>query len=245
MVKLALARKYPLLLLGLLLAVLPLQGCMYGDRIRQAGAPPAADNMVLVQNAMELYRSKTGVLPILNKDQDTPEYERYRIDFNKLKDAHILSEAPANAFEKGGSAVYVVVHTESSPQVKLLDLVSYQLAADLQRDADRYRSSHAGKIPAGEAVIPGYWTIGYKLLNRKEELVKSPFSMQRLHLLINSEGRVGIDYGPEILKAVQKRKVTPEPGTDLRELLLDEGLYVPAASFPYHWSGTAPLPGNS
>lgn len=224
-------------------SVLLLSGCMYGDRIKQQGAPATGEYLVLVQHAMESYRQKTGVLPIRNKDAATPEYERYYIDFKKLQDAQILSAVPANAFENGGTAVYVVARTEADPQVKLLDLISYQQVVDLQQAVDRYRREHQDALPKGEPVSQGYWQLDFAKLNRPAEQIRSPYSVTKLYPVMNADGKVGIDYAPEIQRVIKKKGVPSGTagGADLRELLLDDGHFVPAASFPYRWSGEAPV----
>jgi hypothetical protein len=219
---------------------LALPGCMYGNRIKQQGVPATGEYIVLVQNAMELYQKKTGVLPIRNKDADTPEYERYWIDFKKLKDAQILSTVPANAFENGGTAIYVVASTETTPKVKLLDLISFQQIADLQKAVDRYRKEHRDTLPKGEAVSPGYWQLDFAKLNRSAEQIRSPYSAAKLYPVMDEDGKVGIDYSPEILRVVQKKGLKPDNLMDLRDILLDEAYFVPACSFPYRWSGEAP-----
>jgi hypothetical protein len=225
----------------LLLSFSFLSGCMYGDRVKQAGAPASGEYIALVQNAMEMYRNKTGVLPIKNKDADTPELERYLIDFKKLKDAHILTTVPTNAFENGGTALYVVARTETEPQVKLLDLISYQQAVDLQQAVDQYTKEHAGELPKGESVTAGYWLLDYKKLNRKAVQIRSPYSPQMLYPVLDESGTVGIDYTPEIQRTIQKKAIVPDKSEDLRNILLDESYFVPAKSFPYYWSGEAPV----
>ncbi|WP_438445595.1 hypothetical protein [Gorillibacterium sp. sgz5001074] len=229
------------LLSALLAVILLLPGCMYGDRIKKQGAPASGEYLTLVQSAMEQYRTKTGVLPIHNKEAVRTEYERYLIDFKKLQDARLLTTVPTNAFENGGTAMYVVARTESTPVVKLLDLVTYQAIAELQRQVDSYKSGHNGAVPKGEAVSDGYWLPDYKLLSLKEPELRSPYSPANLHAVMNGAGTVGIDYGPEILKQVQKKGLKPDPQADLRDLLLDDGHFVPAVSFPTRWSGQAPV----
>lgn len=230
---------------ALLLAVLLLPGCVYGDRIKKEGAPASGEYLALVQSAMEQYRAKTGILPIRNKDAVTSEYERYLIDFKKLQDARMLTTVPVNAFENGGTALYVVARTDTEPVVKLLDLVSYQQIVELQQEVDRYKSGNKGMLPKGEAVSEGFWLPDYSLLNRKAMEIRSPYSVTKLYPIMDGSGRVGIDYAPEILKIVQKRGLKPDSTRDLRELLLDEGHFVPAATFPYRWSGQAPYPAAS
>jgi hypothetical protein len=226
--------------LVLLLAVMLLPGCMYGDRIKKEGAPASGEYIALVQNAVDQYRTKTGVLPIKNKEAVMSEYERYLIDFKKLQDARLLTSVPVNAFENGGTALYVVAHTETDPKVKLLDLVSYRLIADLQMAIDRYKSDQKGMVPKGELVSEGYWLPDYKALRLKEPQIRSPYSMTMLHAVMNDNGTVGIDYAPEIQKLIAKKGLKPGKDTDLRELLADDSYFVPAVSFPYRWSGQAP-----
>lgn len=216
-----------------------LAGCAYGDRIKREGAPAPGEYAALVQNAVEQYQSRTGVLPIRNVDANGFDYEKYRVDFAKLQDARLLSSVPLNAFENGGTAVYVLVRIETKPQVKLLDLVSYQQAADIQRAVDSYQTAHKGELPKGAEIAPGYWSVDFGKLNRKEEQARSPISNRRLRFVLQQTGKVGIDYAPDILPAVGK-KGRPDSNTDLRELLLDEAFYVPARSFPYRWSGGSP-----
>lgn len=227
------------MLLTLIVSVL--SGCVYGERIKQQGAPATGEYIALVQNAMELYQKKTGILPIRNKDADTPEFERYRIDFKKLKDAQILSTVPTNAFENGGTAIYVVVHTETVPQVKLLDLVSYQQIVDLQQAVDRYKKEHGDALPKGEPVSQGYWQLDFAGLNRSPEQIRSPYSQALLYPVMNGAGKVGIDYAPEILRVVQKKGLKPDGVTDLRDIIMDDAHFVPTGSFPYRWSGQAPV----
>lgn len=229
----------------LFLAATLLSGCVYGDRIRQEGAPASGEYLALVQSAMEQYRAKTGVLPIRNKEAVISEYERYMIDFKKLQDARMISTVPVNAFENGGTAIYVVARTETRPEVKLLDLVSFQQIMELQQAVDRYKSENNGKLPLGETVTEGYWLPDYGAMQLKRVELRSPYSLTKLYPVMNASGTVGIDYTPEILRVVQKKGLKPEAGQDLRDLLLDDGHFVPAASFPYRWSGQAPVLADS
>lgn len=235
------ATRSAILAVLLFTAVIMLSGCMYGDRIKKQGAPASGEYIALVQSAMEQYRAKTGVLPIQNKEGAASEYERYRIDFKKLQDNRFLTAVPVNAFENGGSAIYVVARTETVPQVKLLDLVSFQQIAELQQSTDRYKSSHGGELPLGEKVAPGFWQLDYRKLNMGRPEIRSPYSMNiKLYPVINESGTVGIDYTPELQRVIQNKSLKPASGQDLRELLLDDGYFVPACSFPYRWNGQAP-----
>lgn len=219
-----------------------LSACMYGNEIKRQGAPASAEYVALVQSAMEQYQKKTGVLPVRNKEEGTPLYEKYYVDFNKLKAAHLMTAVPTNAFENGGTAVYVIVHMETKPQVKLMDLVSYQQVALLQAAADRYAAAHNGDLAKGDEVASGVWALDFAKLKRKPEQVLSPYSRQYLGVIIDRSGTVSIDYGPDIVRVIQKNASAPDSAADLRELLVAEGYFVPARSLPYRWQDGKPVP---
>lgn len=124
---------------------------------------------------------------------------------------------------------------------RLMDLAAYQLVVTLQQAVDLYKRGHAGSLPKGEPAGDGYWQLNWQELGKPEQLPRSPYSPQQLHILLNREGIVGIDYSPDIQKAVARKQVKPGAGQDLRELLVEAGTYVPVFSFPYRWSGTAPV----
>lgn len=77
--------KVRLLLLGsAVLCLVALSGCMYPKEMRKENTVAAGEYAIVVQNAVEKYRSATGVPPIKNKDEDTPLYEKkYPVDFKK------------------------------------------------------------------------------------------------------------------------------------------------------------------
>lgn len=220
------------------LAFMP--GCAYGDRIKREGAAPSGEYVALVQNAVEQYQSKTGVLPIRNKDTNASEYERYPVDFGKLQNARTLTAVPPNAYENGGMAIYVLIRIETKPQVKLLDLAAYQRTSDLQKEIEAYKSAHKGSLPKGEEISPGYWSVDFAKLGRAPATIRSPYSNRPLGFALQQTGKVGIDYAPDIMQAIGKKGLRPDPKSDLRELLLDDASFVPVCSFPYRWTGDTP-----
>lgn len=217
-------------------------GCMYGNEIKQQGAPASSEYIALVQSAMEQYQKKTGLLPIRNKDEKTPVYERYHVDFDKLKNARLLTSVPVNAFENGGTAIYVIVNTETKPQIKLLDLVSYQQLTDLQADVDRYMTANKGSLPKADEVAPGVWSLDFAKLKRKPEQIRSPYSRQFLGVIMNEAGTLYADYGPDIQRVLKKNAVSSDASTDLRELLVNESYFVPARSTSYFMKAGVPFP---
>jgi len=220
-----------------------LSGCLYGNRIKQSGLQPTGHYVELVENAVKLYREKTGVLPIRNKEESVPLLERYLVDFSLLAGAGILATPPANAFENGGTAIYVFVRTETEPEVKLIDLVLHQQLAAIQRAVNEYASKRKGALPLGEQVYPRMWKLDDEALNRKPEPVQSPYSEMKLNVLVTDTGQIVLDYAPEIMRIIDRDKLDPAglPG-DLRELLLDESHFVPVFSVPYRWEEDRPVP---
>ncbi|CAG7641287.1 hypothetical protein ACFQI7_11815 [Paenibacillus allorhizosphaerae] len=221
-----------------------LSGCLYPKEMRKENQIASGEFVVLVQNAVDQFKAKTGVLPIKNSEETTPLYEKYPIDFKKLVGPY-LSSAPVNAFENGGSASYVLVDAETKPTVKMMDLTSFQQTVEIQKAVDDYKSKSGGQLPKGQAIAPGFSSIDYAKLNRKPAEVNSMYSPQfKLPFLLHDSGQVAIDYAPEIMRMIDKKKLQSSLNAtqDLRELLVRESYYVPARSFPYVWRSGQPVP---
>lgn len=70
----------------------------------------------MVQEAVDTYQERTdGLLPIKTKDQETPVFQKYPIEFSKLKEMNIIGELPGTSFENGGHYQYVIIHPETDP----------------------------------------------------------------------------------------------------------------------------------
>ncbi|MFE5317164.1 hypothetical protein ACFQ88_00510 [Paenibacillus sp. NPDC056579] len=224
---------------------LMLSGCMYPkDQLKQ-NQIATGEFVVVVQNAVDQFHTKTGVLPIKNSEQTTPLYEKYPIDFKKLKERAMISSIPANAFENGGTAVYVLVDVETKPTVKMMDLISFQLTAEVQKQVDDYRAKNYGKLPTGEQVAPSFYRIDFAKMNKKPVQAASMYTRQvMLPLLLDDTGRVSIDYAEEMMRLIDKKSLQKslDSKQDLRELLVKESFYVPARTGPYHWLNGQPTP---
>lgn len=109
----------------LLLSAVLLSGCLYPKELRKENQMASGEYVMVVQNAIDQYKAKTGVLPIKNSTENTPIYEKYPVDFRKLQGPY-LSSIPVNAFENGGTAAYVLVDVETKPAVKMMDIPSFQ-----------------------------------------------------------------------------------------------------------------------
>ncbi|TVY11604.1 DUF3939 domain-containing protein [Paenibacillus cremeus] len=220
-----------------------LSGCLYPKEMRKENQIASGEYVVLVQNAIDQYKAKTGVLPIKNSEETTPIYEKYPIDFKKLKGPY-LSTVPANAFENGGTATYVLVDAETKPTVKMMDIPSFQQTVDLQKAVDDYKAK-TGQLPKGQAIAQGFSTIDYAKLSRKPDEVQSMYSREiKLPFMLHDSGVVAIDYAPEIMRLIDKKQLQSklDPKQDLRQLLVQESFYVPARSFPYFWHNGQPVP---
>ncbi|MCZ8520545.1 MULTISPECIES: hypothetical protein [Paenibacillus] len=237
---------YPVRLGALLLLCVLLSGCLYPKEMRKQNQAASGEYLPVVQNAIDEYKAKTGVLPIKNSTETTPHYEKYPIDFKKLEGRY-LSEVPSNAFEKGGTATYVLVDVETKPTVKMMDIPSFQHVLELQRDVDSYKIQN-GALPFGEASAPGFYQIDYGKLNRAQLEVPSVYTRSMLlPLLLTEGGEVVIDYAPEIMRLIDKKGLQSQLDSrqDLRELLVQESYFVPARSAPYRWQDGSPVPSGT
>jgi hypothetical protein len=226
-----------------ILFILPLllTGCVYGNEIKQQNAPATGEFISVVQGAVDQYIKRNGVPPIQNKDEDTPIYEKYLVDFSKLRNYNMISAVPTNAFENGGTAIYVLVNIEIKPEVKLMDLPSYQQMLELQRQVNAYIKK-TGMLPKGESVAEHFYLLDVDKLSSKQTQMQSPYSHQPLEIVIHDSGRIAIDYTPELLKAINKSGLQPsdDPKLDLRSVLVEQAYFVPAWSYPYHWKDNQP-----
>ncbi|WP_421379253.1 hypothetical protein ACOJQI_14980 [Bacillus salacetis] len=213
----------------MVLAVSLLSGCLYPDEQLQKNQIPYEDQIEAVQSAVEKYQSANGgILPIKTRDQDTPIYIKYPIDFNKLK-GQFLSEVPGNAYENGGIFQYVLIDVEENPTVKIFDL---RIAEKIREINIRIQST--GYPPFKESVADNVYTLDYSKIGYDEEpYVVSPYSNNNLPLLINGSGEIFVDYRMDLNTLLQEGDYTFEKGEDIRPILTEDSAFVPAYSPPY------------
>ncbi len=216
-------------------------GCMYPQEKRVENQMPVPERVQWVQEAVDAYRQQTGVLPIQNREAETPIYEKYPIDFKKLVPKY-LPYIPGDAFEQGGTHQYVLVDPETDPKVRLLDIQTAQIVADVQRATDLYWINHH-RLPATEVrYFPQFFNVQFDLLGMDEILVQSPFTDHYLPLFMDQVGYIGVDYAQDIAMYLQKTDPEKWKNRDLRELLVEESLFVPVKSFPYRLIDGKPIP---
>ncbi|MHA6530905.1 DUF3939 domain-containing protein [Paenibacillus sp. BAC0078] len=225
----------------LILLSCSLSGCMYSEAQKQSGSN-YRESVKRVQAAVDDYQREEGLLPILNADEATPRYEKFVINLEKLHQEGYLDEIPAAAFEKGGSANFLVLHEEKAPLVKLMDLVTVQKVNDVQRQVDRYKSAHGGRLPEGPELYPGLFAIDSKQAGTGSITLSSIYSGQPLEFIMDMNGAVYADYSFDIMSAIDKTGGSPEAGDDLRHYLEEASYYVPVKSLPYLWQGGQPIP---
>ncbi|WP_445670007.1 hypothetical protein [Paenibacillus sp. FSL R10-2771] len=220
-----------------------LGGCMYpGDSEQRQPGSGYRESVKRVQAAVDVYQEQEGLLPIKTSDEATPRYEKFVVDLNKLQQAGYLDEIPAAAFEKGGSAYFLILDEESDPQVKLMDLVTVQKVNDVQRKVNLYKSAHGGELPAEKEVYPGLSAIDAKKAGTASIKLNSVYSGQALQFLMDKDGTVYADYGADISSAIDKNGGAPEADRDLRLELEQASYYVPVKSLPYLWVDGQPVP---
>ncbi|WP_020616688.1 hypothetical protein [Paenibacillus daejeonensis] len=219
-------------LLMALMTVL-LSGCMYPRENlaqNQGGVREAVRNM---QSVIEEYQERTGLLPILNSDAETPTYEKYRIDMKRLQELGYIGEIPSLSFEKGGNYYFMIINETTEPAVKLMDLVLFQRINEIERAISEHRTIGGGGLPVGEEAYPGFYRIDYSQLTIQEPQLRSVFSGSYITAMIDEEGVVYADYGMDIARLIREGDVNAGPEEDLRALLAEQSDYVPVKAPVY------------
>ncbi|MDP5273790.1 hypothetical protein [Chengkuizengella axinellae] len=216
-------------------------GCMYPDDMRGDKSIGATrESITIVQTAVDAYQEVSGgLLPIKNSEMDTPIYEKYIIDFTKL--GAYLGQIPPVAFENGGNYYFVLVNVEEDPTVKLMDIVSFQKINTLEREIMLYISDNNGKLPKGEQIYENWFSIDFDQLGQKRLQIKSPYSEIYLSPIVHTSGIVKVDYGIDILKKIEssdKNNIILDQ--DLRNVLVENSIFVPVKSNPYEWINEQP-----
>lgn len=224
-----------------MLCSLFLTGCLYpNDRLSQ-NSIPYEDQLQFVQNAVNQFREESGgLIPIMDRDMDTPIYQKYPIDFGKIVPRYI-PEPPSSAFESGGIYQYVLVDVEENPKVKLIDLRLTDEIRKLKAKILVYVRSN-GYPPFDKVLSEKVFTLNYEKLGYKEPpYVISPYSGTNLPFIINNEGEIFIDYSIDLYQALQEAEHSYQPGDDIRALLLKNNVFVPAYSVPYTIENNEPV----
>lgn len=211
------------------LSVLFLSGCMYPDEKLAKNQIPYADQLQAVQQAVDSFREDNGgILPIKTKEADTPIYQKYPIDFKKIAPKY-LAEPPGNAFESGGIFQYVLVEVETNPTVKLLDLRVAETIRDI-----KLKIRSMGYPPYKEQIADNVYSLDFQKLGYKQQpYAVSPFSNQNLPYVVTGDAEIFVDYRQDLFQTLQKSEMVLKPGEDIRNILVENSMFVPAYSLPY------------
>lgn len=209
--------------------IILLTGCMYPEEELAQNQIPYEDQVQAVQSAVKSFQEDNGgILPIKTKDMDTPIYEKYPIDFNKIVPKY-LAEPPGNAYESGGIFQYVLVDVEKNPTVKIFDL---RIAEEI-KDINLFISLQKYP-PYKKEITTGVYSFDFKKIGYEEEpYVVSPYSNQNLSFVITGSAQVFVDYRSDLYQVMQSGSCKKAAGEDIRDCLWQDSLFVPAFSLPY------------
>jgi hypothetical protein len=210
-----------------------LAGCLYPQEQTPGNGAPVHGSVMAIQDAVTRYKESMGVLPIMNADETVPRYEKYKIDFGKMKRTGYIESIPRHAFENGGPYVFLLIDEEDEPRVKLLDAAVHQAIADVQKKVAGYMRSRGGEIPAGPEAYPGFHYLDFGKLGMDPPEIRSMFSRRPLELMADAQGTVYADYGIDIAEAMEKTELPAWEAEDLRGLLVEASDFVPVKSPVY------------
>src|SRR5690606_19973548 len=89
--------------------------------------------------------------------------------------------------------------------------------------------------PFKEVIHDNVFSLDFNKLGYEQEpVIISPFSGQNLPFIISSDGEIYVDYSADIYQILQEKDVEQvEKYKDLRSLLVEDSIFVPAYSLPY------------
>lgn len=206
-----------------------LSGCLYPED-DQAKRLPNEVEVEAVQKAVDnYYQDNDGILPIKNKDDETDMFMKYLVDFKRIVPQY-LSEIPKNAYENGGVFQYVIMNPEMNPTVKIFDL----RIAEKIREVN-YRLVSKEYPPFKEVIGKNAFSLDYKKLGFEEDpMIESPYTGKNLPLIMSGEGELYVDYTNDLYQLWETGKLSKvKPGEDIRIMLAEQSIFVPAYSLPY------------
>ncbi|WP_411953332.1 hypothetical protein ACKXGF_08365 [Alkalibacillus sp. S2W] len=217
-------------LLVIIIGLSMLSACLYPNEQRSENQVSNEQQLSRVQQAVDQFREQeNGILPIETRDQNTPLFIKYPVNFTPLIDQNYLGEIPANSFEEGGYYSYVILDPEDTAEVKVSDVRVTQSLRSVNYDINLYQNEN-GHPPYGESIGDGVFTINEEHIDLQDSLsVSSPYSSQSLDIIMTSQAEAAIDYRPDVYRLLEEEGIETYEG-DLRYLLLDHYPIVPAYS---------------
>ncbi|OAB30948.1 hypothetical protein PMSM_21670 [Paenibacillus macquariensis subsp. macquariensis] len=214
-------------------------GCLYPEG-NSSQSVSYRESVNRIQMAVDDFQKENGVLPIINANQDTPRYEKFRVDLVKLKAMGFMDEIPNTAFEQGGSGYFLIQNEETDPTIKVMDLVTVQKVNDVQQAVDKYKLQHANQLPNAQELYPNIYSIDLAKAGVPSIKLSSVYSGEDMVFLMDNNGQVYVDYAYDIMQVIDKSDHKPKDDEDLRVILLNSSYYVPVKSLTYKWINGAP-----
>nr|WP_289036660.1 hypothetical protein [uncultured Allobacillus sp.] len=217
-------------ILLLIFSSILLTGCLYPNNQLTENQATNDEQLDSVQQAVDEYRETTnGLLPIETKDQNTPIFIKYPIDFQVLREKGIMGEVPSNSFAGGGKYSYVLINPEEDPKVKVVDARITQQLRTVNYQINLYRNEN-DFAPFGERIGNGIFSIDREKLRLKDGYtVISPYTGQALDIVIGKGGDAKVDFRPDVYQLMEEEGIEDYEG-DLRYLLAEHYPIVPAFS---------------
>lgn len=211
----------------LVTTVLLLSGCMFPAQQNAGNEIPYDDQIAVVQQAVEDFQEESGgLLPIKTTEEDTPVFQKYLIDFSKIKPRY-MDQLPGNAYENGGVFQYLLMDVEEDPTVYIFDL---RIAEEIRTMQVKIQANRG--IPFKKPLGGNLYSIDYEKLGYKEApTVQSPFTNKELPLIAGGDGTIYVDYITDLYQVSQeKQKDLGESTEDIRTILYEDSVFVPAYS---------------
>lgn len=220
-----------------------LPGCMYSAGKQQYSPVSYRESVMRIQQAIEAFQADQGILPIITAGSEVAKYEKYRIDLYQLKQQGYIDEIPSTAFEKGGSAYFLVINEEVAPTVRVMDLVTVQKVNDVQRLVNQFMRSNPGQLPVKQELYSELYELDLSKIGGDHYSMISVFSGVELPFLLDQAGVVYVDYAWDIMRVIDNSDASILEGViDLREILIDQSYFVPVKSLPYEFIDHTPIP---
>lgn len=216
----------------ILICVFVLSGCLYPQSKKVENSVPIEEQVSAVQKAVNQFREEQGgLLPIKNQDATVPYYQKYPIDFNRL--VKYLPEPPGNAYESGGVFQYVLIDVEDNPTVKLFDLRIASVLQEYNLRLSMYTQQN--EFPPFKEQLDTYvFTLDYEKLGYEDmPAIMSPYSQTNLSVVVDADLQLHIDYTPDLMKVLDNSERYFASGEDIRSILTENSVFVPAFSLPY------------
>ncbi|WP_429668612.1 hypothetical protein [Bacillus gobiensis] len=220
-------------ILCLISVILLLSGCLYPEEKKIQQTVPKNDQLSGVQEAVNEFKKENGgLLPIKTSGTDTPLYQKYVIDFDRLSPRY-LTEPPGTSFENGGEYLYVLTDVENKPTVKLIDLKISEEIRKLKLLLQMYKDRHKYP-PFHKQMAGGLFALNYEKLGLKQPPeVTSPVTGNSLPLLIDGHGEIVVDYRSDLSFLLDHRNESYPKGAPIQDIYWKETPFVPAFSPGY------------